>query len=182
MKPTQILRNEHKIIKQVLAAISRLSQDLTHKRKVKIELTQKVMDFIRNYADLFHQGKEEDILFRDMKNRGLPTDYGPLGVVFTEHEIGRAYIRQVLSALQRYQEGETEAVLDVAKSLSNYVELLNQHIDKEDSVLYQMADEMFTATEYKKMVEEFSEIERTKLVKGSLEKCIRLAKEIRNEI
>lgn len=51
-----------------------------------------------------------------------------------EHELGRASVRQMAGALER---GEWSAFADAAEE---YVQLLRQHIFKENNVLFRMAD------------------------------------------
>ncbi len=52
--------------------------------------------FLRGFADGCHHGKEEDILFQRLIERGFPREAGPLAVMYHEHEVGRSHVRALM--------------------------------------------------------------------------------------
>lgn len=99
-----------------------------------------MLDFIRNYADKNHHGKEEKILFSRMVDEigGVAEKLVKYGML-VEHDFGRMYIKELDEALSKVKAGDKEAKLDVIADAVSYTHLLNRHIDKEDNVVYSFA-------------------------------------------
>ena len=93
-----------------------------------------MIDFIRNFADAHHHGKEEKLLFHEMV-----THLGPLGNklithgMLVEHDSGRLFIKELEEALQRVKSGDEMSKLDVIANAISYTHLLRRHIEKENS-------------------------------------------------
>ena len=62
---------EHRLIERMLVVIRNVVSEIISKKKVDPVFVDKIVDFIRVYADRTHHGKEEDILFRKLKNKQL---------------------------------------------------------------------------------------------------------------
>ena len=115
--------------------------------------------FIQGFADTYHHGKEEDILFKAMADGGMPTQVGPLGVMLHEHREARG-ITQTLAdfAAKDWPLGE-EDQQQVVLAAKNYGNLLMAHIQKEDRVLYPMADPMLPEAVWKDIENAFEAFE-----------------------
>ena len=100
MKPIDILSNEHRVIEVVLDALERLADESRKSRKLELEPAKNALKFIRNFADRCHHGKEEDLLFTKIYERGMPRGVGPVAVMLDEHELGRRYVRDMLAAVR----------------------------------------------------------------------------------
>ncbi len=64
-----------------------------------------------------------------------------------EHELGRAHVAAVAAALDGAGRGEPGALAALREHLSGYIALLRAHIDKEDHILYPMADRLLDAAD-----------------------------------
>ena len=84
------------------------------------------------------------MLFPAIVGAGLPGDSGPVGMMLAEHAEGRRLTRELRAAAQRMADGEAAAGAEVARHAAAYVELLRLHIQKEDQVLFPMADEVLS--------------------------------------
>jgi len=157
MRPTEILKEEHKVIKLMLKIIDKVCDKLEKKQKVDKDDLKSIIEFIRIFADKCHHGKEEDRLFPKMEEYGVPREGGPIGVMLQEYELGRSYVRNASSALEKDNYSE------FVENIRNYVELLEQHIDKEDNILYMIADMHIPEKEQKKLVEEFERFEKEEI-------------------
>ncbi len=131
---TQILSDEHQYILKVISAALNECEKVENGKEPDVEFFQKTIDFIKNYADKFHHAKEEDILFKAMASvDGMHCN--PIPVMLHEHQESRMY-------LQGIEQGLVEK--NVTKLIENtkaYGFLLQQHIFKEDNILYPMAEE-----------------------------------------
>ncbi|MBI5067644.1 MAG: hemerythrin domain-containing protein [Deltaproteobacteria bacterium] len=135
----EILMNEHRVIEQAIDALVAFTDEVQRGSGDRAELGRFVR-FIRGFADVWHHGKEEDILFRAMGRAGFPTQGGPVAVMLMEHDIGRAHVRE-LDRLAGQAGAWTEADRGrVAQEALGYASLLRAHIHKEDEILYPMAE------------------------------------------
>lgn len=57
-----------------------------------------------------------------------------------EHDQGRAHVRAVENAAQRAMDGEVGQAAVIAEHAKAYAALLRGHIDKEDHILYPLAE------------------------------------------
>lgn len=138
MHSIEILMAEHQIILKKLAGLKELLPTLA---VPDLHLVSKYMDFIRIYADEYHHAKEEKILFPWMIEQNPAFEFGPIGCMIKEHELGRKLIQNAVCILEKENISgeEIEALKDL---LGNFITVLADHIGKEDNVLYQMAEEM----------------------------------------
>ena len=174
-KATEALKQDHRVIEQVLAVLERLARS---RGKVPLEKWAKAIDFIRNFADRCHHLKEEKILFPALEERGIPRDGGPIGVMLMEHEEGRGYVRLMAAALVLAEEDPQGAERSLVDNARAYLRLLRQHIRKEEEVLFEMADEVLTREEQNKLLCEFEEHEAREIGPGVHERYLKLADEL----
>jgi hemerythrin-like domain-containing protein len=115
-------------------------------------------EFIAGFADGCHHAKEEDILFVAMAARDMPEDTGPVAVMLYEHEECRRFTSGFRSAAEQMKSGDTNAAADLIQNVFDYVNLLREHIMKEDNVLYPMAEQVIPPDEMQRVSEEFRRI------------------------
>lgn len=154
MTPTDTLRNEHEVIQRVLDVMERAASILEADGTVPQELLPSAIDFVRVFADGCHHAKEEGTLFPRMKEHGIPEQGGPLGVMLQEHEMGRAYIRELEQAIERDDSAQ------IIEAIRGYVSLLRDHIAKENDILFPMAERVLSADEQARLMEDFERAER----------------------
>ena len=141
--------------------------------------TQKVLDFIKTFADKCHHGKEENLLFPAMEEAGIPKDGGPIGVMLEEHDIGRNFVKGLAEAIARYKKGERDAGGKIAENAENYVDLLSQHIDKENSILYPIARDCLSPKKQEELLVKFAKVEENIVGHGKHEEFHRLLEELK---
>ena len=178
MTPIEILKHEHDVILMVLDAAQREAQTIESTGKVDAERVRKFLDFLRNFADRCHHAKEENHLFRRMVQRGFSTEAGPIAVMLAEHDQGRAHLRAVEAAMPAASGGEASAIAEVSDHLRDYVDLLRQHIDKENNVLYVMAEQILTASDQTELSSAFEKVEAEEMGEGTHERFHQLAHEL----
>lgn len=148
--PLVKLVNEHKLIKRVLALIPSITAKLDLSQSEHKQWVMNVADFIKNYADKFHHAKEEDILFA---NYDQAIDI--IQVMLNDHISGRAYVKAMLEAVDQ---NDTEKAKE---NLTNYGELLSEHIQKEDEILYPWIDRNMDMNTVGKMYSDFMNVDNT---------------------
>ena len=140
--PTQILRDQHRNILRVADVLERILAREPETGTLDLDGVADCVDFIRLYADALHHGKEEDLLFPELENAGMPRDSGPIAVMLHEHRQGRAFAKAMAEALPAAREGDADARDRIIHAGYGYVELIRGHILKEDNILFNWADQM----------------------------------------
>lgn len=135
-----LMVNEHKNIKRMLEVIRKACLDIMNGKEIDYADFEDMIDFVRNYADKHHHGKEEKILFNRMVDEigGAAEKLIKFGML-VEHDFGRLYMAELEGALVKVKAGDAEAKLDVIANAVSYTHLLSRHIDKEDNVAYTFA-------------------------------------------
>ena len=141
------LRDEHEVILQALAVLERVADRLASGRPVNDSTLTDLVQFLQTFADRCHHGKEEDQLFPAMRAKGAG---GPLALFLEEHEEGRRYLRTLASSAPSAER---------AAAARRYVGMLQDHIERENEVLFPMADELFTAEEHGALARAYADVE-----------------------
>ena len=176
MKAIEILVDEHdyiltmiEVAERILATDDYTTLDLNH--------VDKIVDFIKNFADKYHHLKEEDILFVEMGKYGMPRDGGPIGVMLHEHDEGRSYIKSAELGIELFKKGDIGAFIQIQNNLLSYCQLLTQHIGKENNILYPMAERMLPETIVNDIRSQFEQINESTPQNEYHDKYIRMVDE-----
>ena len=179
MKAVEILREEHKLIQDVLDSLERGAQRLGSEMKMPADFFVDAADFIRSFADDAHHRKEEGVLFKAMARHGFSEDAGPVAVMLADHNEARRLTQLLSEAAERLAQGDESAREEVIMFALAYVKLLRQHIMKEDHILFQMADRMIPPSEHGAIEAGFEKVERDEIGPGVHEKYRTLARSLK---
>ncbi len=177
MKVTDILRSEHEVILGVLGALEELAARAGSGRGLDRESAAQALDFLRNFADRCHHGKEEQHFFPALVARGLPREVGPLAVMLGEHVEGRALIARMGDALA-LDASKPNAASEFAVAAQAYVTLLRDHIDKENGVLFPMGDGMLSDEQQTALLRSVESFEHLDMGAGTHERYLASAREL----
>ncbi|AVQ46383.1 hemerythrin domain-containing protein [Clostridium botulinum] len=183
MNSIELMVNEHKNIKRMLAVIRKYCFKLLKNKEVDYNDFYRIIDFVRNYADKHHHGKEEDYLFNRMVDeiKG-PTEKLVKHGMLVEHDLGRLYMQNLEKALKALENGEEEAKIDIIANAVSYTDLLYRHIEKEDDVVYKFAERNLSKETLKKLDEDCKRIEKEAKEKGIQDKYIDLIYELEEKV
>ena len=137
---TQVMVEEHKLILRMISLVEHNTALLEAGKFRNWQFYLDAVDFIRNYADHFHHAKEEDVLFSELVKNGMPEKQSPIEAMHMEHDQGRAHVRAMEEAAQKALDGETGQATIIAEHAKGYAELLRGHIEKENDILYPLAE------------------------------------------
>lgn len=174
MEPTRILSAEHRVIETVIACLERIVEEMQRNCRLDKTSAEAAVDFIRNFADGCHHAKEEDRLFPAMEAKGLPRQGGPIGVMLMEHEQGRAFVRGMVEHLDKAANGDSVALTHFAHNTIGYAGLLRQHIQKEDQILFPLADRILSSEDETLLLNQFDEAE-VEAGDGTHERLLKIA-------
>jgi len=173
--PTEILSDEHRVIERVLDVFEALA---ARPLKGSFDHWKHALDFARHFADQCHHYKEEKILFPALEEHGIPREEGPVGMMMLEHEEGRSYVRGMFAALAQIEATDESAQAALRENARQYVRLLREHIQKEDDILFRMADEVIPVDEQIQMLKDFDAHEAEEIGSGVHEKYLQIAREL----
>lgn len=118
-----------------------------------------VVELIQKFADGLHHAKEEDHFFPRMSNYGHSPSQGPVAVMLGEHVQGRQHVAGMIAGIEEYKNGNKDGLFAIYEHLSGYAYLLQNHISKENNVLFRMADQAFSDEDQQELVQQFTAIE-----------------------
>ncbi|OPY84562.1 MAG: Hemerythrin HHE cation binding domain protein [Smithella sp. PtaU1.Bin162] len=163
-KATQDLKKEHDAILYVLQIMDKMMLSGAGEEETLLRYYDEVVFFLKTFADMCHHGKEENYLFKALVKKGVPNEGGLIGAMLQEHAQGRDYIAQM---------GRCHTKKDIAgfnRAAAHYRDLLKRHIDKENNVLFPMADNMIDEQEQDILFEQFEQFEENIIGHGIHEK------------
>ena len=174
----QMLVDEHEVILSVMEAVEAVAQRPENDAFGE-GFFEKACDFFATFADQCHHGKEEVHLFPMLESRGVPRQGGPIGCMLHEHDEGRAHIRAVRAALPAAKTGDPAARVTAKLEALAFCDLLRQHIEKENQVLFVIADRVTNPTDKELLLQRFNCAEHDALPPGTHERYLGLARELR---
>lgn len=183
MDSISLMVEEHKNIKRMLKVIRRYCFRILKGQEVDYKDFYKIIDFIRNYADSHHHGKEEKMLFNRMADElGPAAEKLVTHGMLVEHDLGRLYTKQLEEAISKVLDGDEEAKLDVIGNAIGYGDLLNRHIDKEDRIVYEFARKNLAEDTLKKINYETQVFENRAKEKNIQQNYLDLLNELESKV
>lgn len=168
MQATQQLRDEHEGIMLMLRIINGVCRQLASSGSIDQEHFERILEFLKIFVDKCHHGKEEEVFFPALVAAGIPHD-GPIAAMLFEHEIGRKYVRLMCAAFERYKLKDASATDAITQNAQNYIALLTDHIDKENNILFAMADDRLSQKDNDELLVRFEAIEESRIGGGKHE-------------
>jgi hemerythrin-like domain-containing protein len=147
----ELMMQEHDLIVEVLASLQAMAERLAAGDGVPRQDVADFGRFFRDFADKCHHGKEEDRLFVEMVRAGFPQENGPIAVMLAEHDAGRQEVRGLLrigAGAGPLSEQERMQTIGYARE---FVPLLYAHIQKENNILYPMAQNAIAPDEFRRL-------------------------------
>ena len=156
MKSVERLKAEHELIERGLNLLEQAVARLEAGESIPDGLPLWASRFFQQFADQCHHAKEEDVFFPVLKQRGIPEQGGPIGVMLHEHGLGRNCVGRMREASQA-QPLDARTFAEAAKQ---YIPLLRQHIFKENNVLFRMAEQVMSDADDGDVTSHFSKVEQ----------------------
>jgi hemerythrin-like domain-containing protein len=169
MRATEDLIHEHSAVLVSLQLLEKVTGGITAKDDQASADLEQLLDFFTGFVDRCHHGKEEDVLFPELERRGVKREGGPIAVLLAEHEVGRGQVRAMICGLALLRAGEVAATATISEHADAYRDLLRAHIDKENNVLFPMADRLVPEDAATRLAEQLEEIERDRVGEGKHE-------------
>jgi len=156
MQSVERLVAEHDLIERGLTLLEKAVARIEAGQPLPEGFPQWAPRFFQQFADQCHHAKEEDVFFPVLKQRGIPEQGGPIGVMLYEHGLGRDCVGRMREASQA-QPFDARTFADAARQ---YIPLLRQHIFKENNVLFRMAEQVMSEADDADVTGRFSQVEQ----------------------
>jgi hemerythrin-like domain-containing protein len=152
---------EHRLIERMIAVIRHTLDTAEQTQSIDPYFVDQAVDFIRMYADRTHHGKEEDILFKDLRKKKLSgEDERVMNELIADHALARQTTKAVVEANARYRTGDKAALAEISSRLKTLIEFYPKHIEKEDKVFFPASRAYFSLEEDQAMLAKFYEFDR----------------------
>jgi hemerythrin-like domain-containing protein len=162
---SQDLIHEHKAIIIALNVIEKMYERVQNDKKIDYKDIEEIIEFLKIFADKCHHGKEENFLFPALEEIGIKNQNGPIGVMLAQHKQGREFIKLM-------QESIVNKIINkkaFVNAASSYVNLLRNHIEKENKILFPMSDTKLSASKQKELLNNFENLEKNVIGEGKHE-------------
>ena len=177
-KAIEILMEEHRLIEKVMASLLKCSEKARAGEAPERSKVSEYAEFLREFADKCHHGKEEERLFSEMTRNGFPREQGPIAVMLHEHEEGRKCVRR-LSEIGAGRGGLVEAEKrDFVENAEGFCYLLTEHINKEDNILYPLSENVIPKGQWEGLLESFESFERDEIGEGRHKELVELGRRL----
>lgn len=178
-KGIELLMKEHKIILEYGDAVRKICSKAMD-GEINEQTFRKIIDFARFYADRYHHGKEEQVLYAYMLEKKFPAAQTLVrNGMYVEHDYGRMFVMNIENALNIYIKNPTIMLkLDVLANTIALLDLLKRHIAKEDMLAFPFA-QRYLKEEDEKWLNEKTEIyEKEAAKQGTKEKYLAILEEL----
>lgn len=180
-KPTDILKSDHKIIKDIINILNICAVGIKKGGMIDPEILKEAANLINNFTHRYHRRKEESVLFRIMREKGSLTSLGLSDVttLINEHDEGAVYVRKLAALLKDSVNHKVFNKKIVLKNLHGYTSLLNSHLMYEENVLYPVINRILKLQEQKNVLKSFEQIEEEMSNIGDKERYKNLIKDLK---
>jgi hemerythrin-like domain-containing protein len=159
MNPVKTMEAEHRLIETVVKALGAAAAAIEQGGRADAAMLTRAVEFLRVYADKLHHGKEELLFFPMLVKRGVPPQGCPIGGLNHEHEKGRLLVQSLAQSAAAYEQDESASKDTLLKTLRALADLYQNHIWKEDAMVFPMAEKVLTAADQQELSEKFAEVD-----------------------
>lgn len=168
------LKHEHEAILFGLKILKGMVKHSTERKPgLKVDF-QRFIGFLKEFADKCHHGKEEGILFPAMVGAGMIKKGGPMEVMLAEHVQARNLVQTMEDSLNGNLELGRMTI-----AAKEYSTLLDNHIQKENNVLFVMAEKILRPDQLDMLYAAFEEHEEKVIGKGRHEELHAILKDLK---
>lgn len=94
-----------------------------------------------------------------MCEKGFSKESGPVAVMLHDHVEGREFVKGMALNIEAIKRENAPTLNLVKQNMFGYINLLRAHIQKENNILFKMADQTFNEKDQEYLTSEFSKLE-----------------------
>lgn len=182
MKPTDVLMNEHRVIEQVLDCLEVILDRCEAENGLDLQSATQITEFLDSFVEHCHHRKEERCFFPALEANGFSGDCSPVTVMFREHELGHVYLQGMRAAIKSGMVGGSESLKWFIEHGRGYLNLIREHIRKEDMCLFPAANHHLPEADQQRLLADFEQVESDEIGPGGHDRLMKLANELTNRL
>lgn len=167
MTPTENLINEHKDIIELLGIMTKIAEKIKLNNIFYTSDVEDIIGFMTLFIEKNHHKKEE--IFYPALSVSEITENNELSLMLYEHVLAKNYLRDINSCIENCKIGNTFSGELLAESIVKYVVLIKTHLQKEENIIFPLANEIMGEEKQKEIYKQFEKIEEKIFTHGSHE-------------
>ena len=177
MRATRVLKEDHREIRQMLSILEEMCNRLAAGNRIEPKHFAFIIEFLGLFAIEYHHTNEE-ILINAMRRAGAPAGGTPIDRIEDDHDLLRGMLDQLNHAVAAYTRGDPHAWIDVVDHGRRLTETMFDHMQKEDYIMYYMADIHLSEQEQAELMVDFARLEDLQVISGKKSRFARLRTEL----
>ncbi len=149
--PINKLQEEHKLLLQAVKTASQIQK--IQDDKIYYSIMHDVILFFRNFSEIYHHPKEENILYPLLQNKSSKMSEEFLHELCDNHADFKSLIGDIENYYVLYDYRQ------LRQAFSSYLELLSNHIKRENKIILSIAGDLLTNEEKEIISEKFDELD-----------------------
>ncbi|ADC64859.1 Hemerythrin HHE cation binding domain protein [Ferroglobus placidus DSM 10642] len=147
---TEVMMDEHRVIERALSVLKKAVDERIEDEELYLSLAE----FFSKYTGEIHHGKEEEIVFKVLKEKAPKHIIDMINALEEDHRVGAELVGKI-----RENAANFEKLRDFALA---YYSMLRDHIVKEDQGLFPAMHPYLSVEEEEKLLKEFERIDKEK--------------------
>ena len=149
MEALRIIKDEHRNLWRIAITVDQVLDDMQAEGKVDGAFLGSVFDYFEQFVDDCHHPKEDDYLFRLLRQRS-PEAAALLDRLEAEHRDAPANLKGLRNKLALAESGRLP-VSDLAEALRGYLAGLKEHVRIEEKEIFPLAAAALTAADWQEI-------------------------------
>jgi hemerythrin-like domain-containing protein len=127
-------------------------------RKAKIDprVFRAMLYYLDTFSERMHHPKEDNYLFKAMRERSAEAGTH-IADLEEDHARGEDALRRLAQCLVRYEEGGEREFPGFEREVENFVRNYRDHMHKEESIVFPLAERLLTALDWQAIDRAFEE-------------------------
>jgi hemerythrin-like domain-containing protein len=178
MTAIEKLFEEHRLIERVVSAmesfVGRMCGDSEQGRADLLRF----VTFFREYADLMHHEKEEELLMPALAEAGLRWDEGILLTLRKEHDFECHLLQTLRHLALQVGDWSSEDCRRLQDLAQRFVQFMRNHIALEDRDLHQLVTERLSTEARTRLADQLRKFDDRREQQGEIELLVTLGEEL----
>lgn len=160
VQPIAPLMMEHRLIEHMINLLKIELDRIGAYGRADTDFIDSAVSFMKEYSDICHHGKEENILFKELSGNPLSEELRKMmDDLIQEHVFMRKLVNDMARAKDNYMQGKPEARADIISCMNSLVEFYPGHIEKEDKHFFVPVMDYLSDSEKEDMLLTFHEFD-----------------------
>ncbi len=156
MDANEFLLYEHKIIFQLLEKLRFKIDSMRKSKELDLRFIDLFTDFFTTYIDIYHHGKEENLMFEKLKKKKLSESHKEeMDLLLKQHNLGREIVEKVIVLSAENLKGKTFNLQEILDLLGKFHKLYIEHARIEDESFFPKAINYFNDNEKEQLLQDF---------------------------